>query len=81
MSAQPNAASEALDQALGSSTALNRTAGSREYLEASVVPTLIQGLTALTRVRPENPVDYLAIYLLKRNPNKQVTVEVPVKST
>ena len=68
------AAQEGVDNALN-----QHTQGAREYLEATTVPVLLQGLTALTRERPENPVDYLALYLLKRNPNKSVTVEVPVK--
>lgn len=36
--------------------------------EATVVPVLMQGLQALCKERPENPVEYLAAYLLKHNP-------------
>lgn len=51
----------------------------RDYLEATVVHVLVQGLKAVCRERPHNPVDYLALYLLKHNPSKCVTVEVPLK--
>ncbi|PRP82269.1 dpy-30 like protein [Planoprotostelium fungivorum] len=42
----------------------------RNYLESSVVPLLIEGLNAVARERPKNPVEYLAVYLLKHNPQK-----------
>lgn len=53
----------------------------RQYLEEHVVHLLLQGLKVLVRERPENPVDYLAMYLLKKNPNKSLTVEVPLNKT
>ena len=56
-------------------------ASARAYLEDNVVPVLLQGLKVLCRERPENPVDSLALYLLKRNPNKNITVEVPIEAT
>ena len=33
-----------------------------------MVPTLMQGLQAVCKERPENPVEYLAYYLLSHNP-------------
>jgi protein dpy-30 len=33
-----------------------------------VVPVLMQGMQALCKERPENPVEYLAYYLLSHNP-------------
>jgi protein dpy-30 len=36
--------------------------------EATVVPVLMQGLQALCKERPENPIEYLAAYLLAHNP-------------
>ncbi|KAJ9443161.1 Dosage compensation protein dpy-30 [Diplonema papillatum] len=42
----------------------------RSYLDETVVPVLLQGLAALTRERPENPIDFLGNYLLKHNPRK-----------
>jgi hypothetical protein len=52
----------------------------RQYLEDNVVHVLLQGLKVLARERPENPADYLAMYLLKKNPNKNISVDVPLKS-
>lgn len=44
----------------------------REYLEASVVPLLLQGLRALVKERPNRPVEYLAAYLLKNAPKDEM---------
>lgn len=40
----------------------------RQYLESAVVPILLQGMQALVKERPNNPVEFLAAYLLKNNP-------------
>ncbi|DAZ95961.1 TPA: hypothetical protein N0F65_009262 [Lagenidium giganteum] len=40
----------------------------RAYLDQTVVPILLQGMSALVKERPPNPVEYLAGYLLKNNP-------------
>jgi len=40
----------------------------RSYLMAEVIPTLTEGLIEVTKVRPEDPVDYLAEWLFKNNP-------------
>ncbi|XP_063354968.1 adenylate kinase 7 [Pelmatolapia mariae] len=40
----------------------------RDYLMEQVVPTLSQGLTECCRAQPQDPVDFLAEYLLKNNP-------------
>lgn len=53
----------------------------RAYLETQLAPILVQGLEALCRDRPENPVDALALYLLKRTPHRNITVEVPIEDT
>jgi protein dpy-30 len=45
---------------------------SRQYLESSVVPILMQGMQELAKERPEDPVQYLAAYLIKHNPKKSV---------
>lgn len=42
----------------------------RQYLEKSVVPVLMEGLTSLVRERPEDPVEYLAAFLRKNNPKR-----------
>eukprot|EP00002_Diphylleia_rotans_P007345 TRINITY_DN1688_c0_g1_i2.p1 TRINITY_DN1688_c0_g1~~TRINITY_DN1688_c0_g1_i2.p1 ORF type:complete len:105 (-),score=25.81 TRINITY_DN1688_c0_g1_i2:166-480(-) len=43
----------------------------RPYLEQTVIPVLMQGLTALSKIRPPDPVEYLAAYLIQHNPNKK----------
>ncbi|CUE63343.1 Hypothetical protein, putative [Bodo saltans] len=35
----------------------------------------------MCRDRPQNPADYLAMYLLKRSTKRDVTVEVPLSAT
>jgi adenylate kinase len=40
----------------------------RNYLMKHVMPTLTQGLVDCCKVRPNDPVDYLAEYLFKHNP-------------
>ncbi|CCW65377.1 unnamed protein product [Phytomonas sp. EM1] len=50
------------------------------YLESSVMDILTQGLEDLCRMRPANPIDYLAFYLLRRSPSSNV-VEVPYSDT
>ena len=42
----------------------------RQYLESTVVPVLMQGMQELTKERPDDPVQYLAAYLIKHNPKK-----------
>uniref|UniRef100_A0A1I7TP59 COMPASS complex subunit Sdc1 n=1 Tax=Caenorhabditis tropicalis TaxID=1561998 RepID=A0A1I7TP59_9PELO len=37
----------------------------RQYLDSTVVPILLQGLGALAKDRPENPIEFLANFLLK----------------
>eukprot|EP00908_Phaeocystis_cordata_P016987 Transcript_28303.p5 GENE.Transcript_28303~~Transcript_28303.p5 ORF type:complete len:97 (+),score=51.23 Transcript_28303:319-609(+) len=48
-----------------------QTAPIRTYLDSTVVPVLLQGLSALVKERPPNPVEYLATYLLQNNPQKE----------
>jgi len=43
----------------------------RAYLDQTVVPILLQGLACIVRERPEDPIQYLASYLLRHNPNKK----------
>jgi len=37
----------------------------RAYLDETVVPLLLKGMSALVKERPEDPVEWLAQYLLK----------------
>merc|ERR1712216_22206 len=43
----------------------------RQYLESTVVSLLVNGLTSLAKARPEDPVEYLAAFLMKNNPKNQ----------
>jgi protein dpy-30 len=43
----------------------------RAYLDQTVVPILLTGLSQLVKDRPANPVEYLAHFLLKNNPMKE----------
>ncbi len=54
-----------------SSTQNLSSLSTRAYLDQTVVPILLQGMAELARERPDNPVEYLANYLLKHsNDNK-----------
>jgi protein dpy-30 len=44
--------------------------------ESSVVPLLMQALQSLCKERPDDPVEYVANYLLQHNPKK---AEAPAK--
>eukprot|EP00967_Tisochrysis_lutea_P109745 scaffold171016_cov21-Tisochrysis_lutea.AAC.1 len=48
---------------------LLHAAGVHVHTEATVVPVVMQGMQAVSKERPENPVEYLAYYLLSHNPN------------
>ncbi|XP_046899579.1 protein dpy-30 homolog [Hypomesus transpacificus] len=37
----------------------------RAYLDQTVVPILLQGLSVLAKERPPNPIEFLAAFLLK----------------
>ncbi|KAM5273682.1 adenylate kinase 7 [Ctenodactylus gundi] len=43
----------------------------RNYLMTYVMPTLMQGLNECCKVRPDDPIDFLAEYLFKNNPEMQ----------
>mmetsp|Transcript_18314 Transcript_18314/g.40982 ORF Transcript_18314/g.40982 Transcript_18314/m.40982 type:complete len:98 (-) Transcript_18314:615-908(-) len=58
--------------AMGTQQKMNlQTAPIRTYLDSTVVPVLLQGLSALVKERPANPVEYLATFLLQNNPQKE----------
>jgi len=42
----------------------------RAYLDQTVVPILLEGMSELVKVRPEKPVEWLAAYLIKNDPQK-----------
>jgi protein dpy-30 len=45
----------------------------RAYLDQTVVPILLDGMSALVKERPPNPIEWLAAYLLKHNPQNPST--------
>jgi protein dpy-30 len=47
----------------------------RAYLDQTVVPLLLQGMSALVKERPDDPVAYLAQYLVQHNPNATGTAD------
>eukprot|EP00049_Salpingoeca_infusionum_P008176 m.132580 g.132580 ORF g.132580 m.132580 type:complete len:198 (+) comp13935_c0_seq1:412-1005(+) len=47
----------------------------RDYLESNVNPTLVRGLTALCKAKPEEPLRWLADWLEQNNPNRPDVVE------
>eukprot|EP00118_Oscarella_pearsei_P029009 m.3469 g.3469 ORF g.3469 m.3469 type:complete len:131 (+) comp9436_c0_seq1:1783-2175(+) len=40
----------------------------RNYLLKNVMPTLTQGLIEVCKIRPDDPIDFLAEYLFENNP-------------
>ncbi|KAK2154406.1 hypothetical protein LSH36_269g05066 [Paralvinella palmiformis] len=51
----------------------------RDYLAKTVNPTLMKGLTELCKKKPEDPVIWLADWLLSNNPNKPKVKEPMVQ--
>ena len=45
-----------------------RSLPKQEYLQATVVPLLLEGISWIIKERPEDPVEYLAMFLIKNNP-------------
>ena len=42
------------------------------YLDATVTPTVMAALQEVCEARPENPLEFVAYYILKHNPDRQV---------
>lgn len=47
----------------------DRTIPIRTYLDQTVVPILLDGMAELVKVRPDDPIKFLAAYLNHHNPN------------
>lgn len=45
-----------------------RSLPKQEYLQATVIPLLLEGLSWIIKERPEDPVENLAMFLIKNNP-------------
>ena len=52
----------------------------RQYLDESVVPTLREAMKELVKVRPEDPHEFLAKYLMKHSPNQTTTTTTTTTS-
>ncbi|KAL1117647.1 hypothetical protein AAG570_003962 [Ranatra chinensis] len=52
----------------------------RQYLDQTVVPILLQGLSTLAKERPPDPISYLAAYLLKNKGQYDTTGSSPSTS-
>ncbi|XP_058254428.1 adenylate kinase 7-like isoform X2 [Hemibagrus wyckioides] len=52
---------------------ISESASLRQYLMNSVLPTVIRGCLESSELRPEDPIHFLAEYLLKSNPDVQQT--------
>jgi hypothetical protein len=61
---------ERLEQlALSLQTAIPvRSLPKQEYLQATVIPLLLEGLAWIIKDRPDDPVENLAMFLIKNNP-------------
>lgn len=44
----------------------------RSYLEQSVVSVVMQGMTEVAKVRPDNPLEFLGNYILNASKNKDI---------
>jgi len=53
----------------------------RPYLDATVVPILLQALSALARERPTDPIQYLADFLIRNKAQYSQPPELPETST
>mmetsp|Transcript_21528 Transcript_21528/g.51379 ORF Transcript_21528/g.51379 Transcript_21528/m.51379 type:complete len:132 (+) Transcript_21528:2-397(+) len=51
----------------------------RAYLDQTVVPILLDGMSELVKERPPNPIEYLASYLIRHDPARAGTVPPPAK--
>mmetsp|Transcript_52196 Transcript_52196/g.62837 ORF Transcript_52196/g.62837 Transcript_52196/m.62837 type:complete len:169 (+) Transcript_52196:133-639(+) len=47
-----------------------QTMSIRSYLDQTVVPILLDGMSELVKERPPNPIEWLAAYLIRNNPQK-----------
>jgi hypothetical protein len=45
-----------------------RSLPKQEYIQATVVPLLLEGLAWIIKEKPEDPVENLAMFLIKNNP-------------
>ena len=42
----------------------------KAYLEQAITPTVMKALSEVCKARPDNPIEFVAYYILKHNPNR-----------
>ena len=47
----------------------------KAYLEQTITPTVMKALSEVCRARPDNPIEFVAYYILKHNPNRDLKNE------
>lgn len=47
----------------------------KAYLESTITPTVLKALSEVTKARPDNPIEFVAYYLLKHNPGRELKNE------
>ena len=51
----------------------------KAYLEHTITPTVLRALSEVSKARPDNPIEFVAYYMLKHNPNRELKTEgVPI---
>ena len=49
----------------------------KAYLESAITPTVMKALAEVCEARPDNPLEFVAYYILKHNPNRKKEEETP----
>ena len=47
----------------------------KAYLENTISPTVMKALSEVCKARPDNPLEFVAYYILKHNPNRELKTE------
>ena len=47
----------------------------KSYLEQTITPTVLRALSEVAKARPDNPLEFMAYYILKHNPNREQKTE------
>ena len=47
----------------------------KQYLENTISPTVLKALSEVAKARPDNPLEFVAYYILKHNPNRELKNE------
>ena len=66
-----NASDQKVAQEAGRSKLDVKALPVREYLDQTVVQVLLRGMSSLVKERPDDPIIYLAQFLLKHHPDPE----------